>query len=217
MAVNLNVIFAGHARLANLIAGLTDSQTRADSALPGWSRGHVLTHLAEHAKALKRQASYALDGKLVDMYDGGLPRRAADIEAGSSRPASVLVDEVVQSAKDLETTWAAVGPEDWARPVKYRDGTLEGTFLARWREVEIHSADLNLGPVAWSPEFCDYIIDFMAPRVPPGISLVLPDRTLGVGEPVRVAGDLPDIAAWLAGRGDDGVTVTRPTELGPWP
>lgn len=217
MAVNLDVISAGHARLADLITGLTDDQARAASALPGWSRGHVLTHLAEHAKALKRQTEYALDGKLVDMYDGGLPSRAAAIEAGSGRPASALADDVVQSAKELETAWAAVGPDDWTRPVKYRDGTLEGTVLARWREVEIHSADLGLGRVDWSPEFCDYIIGFLSPRVPSDVSVVLPDRVLGEGEPVRVSGDPREIAAWLAGRDHSGVTFSRPLKLDPWP
>ncbi len=208
---------ADHARLADLITGLTDDQARADSALPGWSRGHVLTHLAEHAKALKRQTEYALDGKLVDMYDGGPPSRAAAIQAGSSRPASALVDDVVQSAKELETAWDAVGPNDWERPVTYRNGTLEGIVLARWRELEIHSADLNLGHVDWSPEFCDYIIGFLSPRVPSGVSVALPDRVLGDGEPVHVSGDPREIAAWLAGRDHSGLTFSQPIELGPWP
>ena len=34
------------------IEGLTDDQAREPSLLPGWSRGHVLTHLARNADAM---------------------------------------------------------------------------------------------------------------------------------------------------------------------
>ncbi|WP_173129668.1 maleylpyruvate isomerase family mycothiol-dependent enzyme [Kibdelosporangium persicum] len=218
MAQKIAEVAAGHARLAEIVGTLTDDQARADSALPGWSRGHVLTHVANLARALTRQVEYALDGKLVDVYDGGAEGRAAAIEQGAGRPAAALADDVVQSAKELESAWAAVGPDDWARPVKHRDGTVADTVLVRWREVEIHTADLGLTPVRWSPEFRGHLFGFLSPRIPAGVSLVLPDRTLGEGEPVHVTGDLTDIAAWLAGRDYAGELVfSRPIRLGPWP
>jgi maleylpyruvate isomerase len=37
------------ALLAATAAALTDGQAREASLLPGWSRGHVLTHLARNA------------------------------------------------------------------------------------------------------------------------------------------------------------------------
>ena len=37
---------ASHRRLDEAIAGLTDEQARQPSRLPGWTVGHVLTHLA---------------------------------------------------------------------------------------------------------------------------------------------------------------------------
>ncbi|ALG10857.1 maleylpyruvate isomerase family mycothiol-dependent enzyme [Kibdelosporangium phytohabitans] len=218
MPVRIPEVAAGHVRLATLLTGLTDAAARADSALPGWSRGHVLTHLAELARALTRQVEHALDGKLVDMYDGGQDGRAAAIAKGAGRPARDLADDVVRSAQELETAWSAVGPADWRRPVAYRDGALVDIVLARWREVEIHSADLLLGPVTWSAEFSGYLIGFLATRVPPGTSLVLPGRVVGTGRPVRVTGELADVAAWLAGRSYAGdVSCGEEVRLGPWP
>lgn len=220
MPLRIPEVAAGHARLADLTTGLTETEARGDSALPGWSRGHVLTHLADLARALTRQVEYALDGKQIDMYDGGKEGRAASIEKGAGRAAQDLVDDVLQSAKDLETAWAAVGPDDWERRISYRDGTLVGTVLARWREVEVHSADLLLGPVHWSDEFATYLIEFLARRVPSDVSLLLPDRLVGYGHrnPVKVSGELPDIAAWLAGRSyAANVRLAKEITLDPWP
>jgi len=39
-------------RLTADVCGLTDEQAREQSLLAGWSRGHVLTHLARNADGL---------------------------------------------------------------------------------------------------------------------------------------------------------------------
>ncbi|WP_338146722.1 maleylpyruvate isomerase N-terminal domain-containing protein [Streptomyces boncukensis] len=48
-----------HARLLALLDGLDDTGTARPSALPGWSRGHVVQHLTDNALAFERQARYA--------------------------------------------------------------------------------------------------------------------------------------------------------------
>lgn len=97
------------------------------------------------------------------------------------------------------------------------------TAYARWRETEIHAADLDLGYrcADWSGELATYLLDFLAPRLPDGVALTITPlhRTIGAGTPIAVHGELTDIVAWLAGRTPIGeLTTTAPLpELGPWP
>jgi maleylpyruvate isomerase len=223
-AALVDQVRTSHARLHELIADLTDEQARADSALPDWTRGHVLTHVANHAVAFARQAEYALRGEQVDVYDGGRPARDAGIEAGAGRPAVELVRSVVDANARLEHAWAKAGPDDWSRPVRYRDGVLLDTVWCRWREVEVHAVDCALGyrPSSWPAPFCEHLIDFLRPRVPEGVELTLSatdsDRriVIGAGRAVEVHGQLTDLAAWLASREPDG-PVEGELDLLPWP
>ena len=75
------------------IDGLSDAQAREPSMLPGWSRGHVLTHLARNADAMVNLLTWARTGDETPMYPSR-EQRNADIEAGSGRPASDLVADV---------------------------------------------------------------------------------------------------------------------------
>lgn len=199
---------AGQDRLRALLPALTETSVRAASALPGWSRAHVLAHLEGVGLALARQARYALRGKLIDVYDGGRPGRDAAIEAGHRRGAPVLAEALSEALDEVEASWSAVTADDWRRPVRYRDGTLLDAGLAWWRELEIHTADALLGPSTedWSPAFCGYLVEYLAPRVPAGIRLTLDAEdgpwtwTVGEGKELAVSGRSTDLAAWLAGR-----------------
>lgn len=198
----------GHARLRALLPGLTDEVLRGPSQLPGWSRGHVLTHIEGVGLALARQARYALRGKLIDVYDGGRATRDAAIEAGQRRPVQQLAPALADALDEVEASWSLVGPDDWDRPVRYRDGTLRDAGLAWWRELEIHTADTDLGyrTHEWSVPLCTHLIGFLAPRVPAGyrVTLSATDAEFswahGSGSPLSVEGRLTDLAAWLAGR-----------------
>ena len=66
-----------HARLALTLAGVTDTDARRPSLLPGWSVGHVLTHLARNADSHVRMLEAAAVGEVADQYPGGNERRAA--------------------------------------------------------------------------------------------------------------------------------------------
>ena len=223
-AALVDLVRASHARFHALISDLTDEQARAASALPDWSRGHVITHVANHGFAFARQAEYALQGEQIEVYDGGRPGRNAGIEAGAGRPAAELVRAVAESNERLDELYAKARDDDWARPVRYRDGVLLDTLWCRWREVEVHAVDTSLGyqPSDWSPEFCAHLIEFLTPRVPEGVELMLSPTDgeraflLGGGRSVELRGRLTDLVAWLAGRrhGDlDGELV----DLRPWP
>ena len=143
-------------RLNTLLADLNDETARAASGLPGWSRGHVITHIANFSEAMTRQVEEALQGRLVEMYDGGRPARDAGIEAGAGRPAAELTSHLERATTALVTAWDKVGPDDWTRPVLHRNSNLIAAVDATWRELAIHTVDLDLGvtPASWPPAFC---------------------------------------------------------------
>lgn len=227
--VDLQAAFtAGLARLRGLLTGLDDAALREPSALPGWTRGHVLTHVEGVGLALARQARYALRGRTIEVYDGGRAARDAAIAAGHGRGAAVLAPALAEALDEAEASWAAVGRDDWARPVAYREGTLRTAGLAWWRELEIHTVDalLGAGPGGWPPALCTHLLDFLAVRVPGGVALTLTAVDTGDvwtygapgGTPLAVEGRLTDLAAWLAGRAQEGrLAGDPPPVLGGWP
>jgi maleylpyruvate isomerase len=203
---------AAHERERSLIEGLTDEQVRAASALPGWTRGHVLASRLVFVRAAMRQIENAFTGAQNEFFDGHREGRDAQIEAHAHRSADDLVQAVALSTKALDGEWSRLDGSDWDRLIIYRGpGTLTEVLRASWRESEVHCLDLNLGarPSSWSPEFCAELFDFLASRAPEGVRLELttPEAdtwTLGAGTPVRITGILTDLAAWLAGRKPDG-------------
>ena len=182
-------------RLLEAIDGLTDEQARASSLLPGWTVGHVLTHLARNADSVVRRLDGAARGVIVDQYPGGADGRAADIESGARRPAADLVADVAASCAAVESACDSVPTDAWAnltRGVGGDEVPAHAVVFSRWREVEIHHADLGLGhsPADWPAD----LVDTCLPRVVRS----LPART-----------DPNALLAWSLGRGPA-------PELTPW-
>ena len=189
-----------HARLLATLEGLDDATARSPSRLPGWTVGHVVTHLARNADSLVRMLEGARAGEVADQYEGGLEGRAADIAAGAGRPADELVADLGAAIDRLEAAFQQATPEVWAHGVgRTSSGELcpcaELPFRRR-REVEIHRADLGLGP---GPS--DWPDDYVALELPRELA-ELPDRL--------PAADRKQLLAWLVGRAD------APPELPPW-
>ncbi|NUT73063.1 maleylpyruvate isomerase family mycothiol-dependent enzyme [Pseudarthrobacter sp. C4D7] len=181
---------------------------RAPSTLPGWSRGHLLAHIAGICSALARQVEFGRRGETVALYDGGVDgrNRAIDLAAGHS-----LEEHRTDAAAGLQRALAAfdaLGDDEWQAPIAFRDGVIFDAGLALWRELVIHTADLDAGagPETWNRAFCSHLFDFLVARVPAESRLVLqpvalPPLALGTGgSTVVVSGMVTDIAAWLAGR-----------------
>ncbi|WP_125611618.1 maleylpyruvate isomerase family mycothiol-dependent enzyme [Specibacter cremeus] len=194
--------------LERKIADLADDDVRAATELPDWSRGHVLAHLAGVCNAMARQVEYAVRGEKVEMYDGGMAGRTQAIEMAAGLGAAehrIAVDAALGRALHAFDGLAA---DQWELPISYRGGVVRDGGLALWRELVIHLSDLDVGrgPETWSKEFCLYLVDFLAARVPGGsrfklLPLGLPAQAIGGGEnTVSISGMLTDIAAWLAGR-----------------
>ncbi|SFD68785.1 maleylpyruvate isomerase [Actinopolyspora alba] len=220
----LDPVREGHHRLLDLVSELETSDLREPSGLPGWSRAHVVAHLAHNAIALANMTSAAGRGELVDPYPDG--DRDEAIERDAAQDAIGLVQQTATAHAQLEIVWDSVAEQDWQRPVRLRDGTVAGLVSCRWRELEIHTVDLDLGhtELEWSPEFCEHTIDFLLPRLE-GTGVVLApsdlERTWEIGDsPTRkIEGSCASLACWLAGRtpqrlpSGDGPLP----ELGPWP
>lgn len=214
-----------HRSLERLVAGLSDQQVAEASALPGWSRGHVLAHLADNARMFARLAEHALRGELVAGYDGGVEERDAIIEAKAGLDAAGHRAQLAAHTARLEASWARATDADWGRPVTFRDADLAATVFARWREAWIHMVDLALDvrPSDWPEDLAEHAIDFLLGRLPAGTRLRAEDvdRQWSVGggpTGAVVTGGVRDLAAWLAGR-TPGVAPAAEElpALGPWP
>ena len=141
---------ASHQRLLQALEGLTDEHCRQPSILTGWSRGHVLSHLANNAYSHLRMFEAASRGEETEQYEGGKPTRDAQIESWSSLSAHELVGHVRASIYALEGAWASATPTTWTGfGVKSHAGggrvAITDLILMRWCETEVHSSDLNHG------------------------------------------------------------------------
>src|SRR5215813_11810747 len=87
--VTLAEVEAASERLAATVAKLTDEDVRAPSRLPGWTRGHVLAHLARNADSLVNLLTWARTGTETRMY-GSPAERDGGIEARSEEHTSEL-------------------------------------------------------------------------------------------------------------------------------
>ncbi|WP_431047899.1 maleylpyruvate isomerase family mycothiol-dependent enzyme [Streptomyces sp. P1-3] len=219
-----------HARVLELVDQLDDQRKDAASALPGWNRGHVLQHLVDNARAFERQALAALQGELIDMYDGGQAERDRSIDQGAARPLAELREDLKLAQRALVDAWSRLTAADWQRTVRFRHARVLDTALARWREAEIHAVDLAVGyrPQDWPRDFALHALDFLSDRAPVSTRLLLRATDdefaqalgTGTGTTVEVSGAVRDLAAWMAGRSTDGhLDTTGPhlPELGPWP
>ncbi|MDQ0962649.1 maleylpyruvate isomerase [Streptomyces sp. B4I13] len=201
-------------RLLNALAGRDDASVAEPSRLPGWSRGHVLAHLARNADAL------------VNVFEGrpmyaDAQVRDADIERDASRPLPVQLADVRESAARFQA--AASAPADWSRTVELRNGVVDAAArvpFRRWVEVELHAVDLGIGyeledlPAEFTVRETEFLAERFAghPDVPP-TRLTDGTRAWRTGrkadEPeVTVTGTPADLLGWLAGRRDGaGLTI----------
>jgi maleylpyruvate isomerase len=194
---------------------LDDAAVRSASLLPGWTRGHVLTHVARNADALSNVAGSAVTGEITPMYPS-VEQRDAEIEAGAHRSASDLEADVESSAERLLSQLAAV-PEDRVdlEVPSGRGPTIAVSHVpwVRTREVVYHHIDLGAGYT-----FADVPDSLLRkglsecpPRLAhasPGVTAVVTfsdgsEEEVVVGDgTVSVRGAAADVLAWLTGRGD---------------
>ncbi len=73
--------------------------------MPGWTIGHVLTHLARNADGHTRRLEGALRGEDLPRYPGGSAQRETDISDGAARPPGELFEDTSVAQLKLELAW----------------------------------------------------------------------------------------------------------------
>lgn len=143
MRRDLDGVSAAHDRLLRRLTQVYDTEPdvlrpERTSLLPGWTVGHVLTHLARNADSH------------VDMLAGrpqypDAAHRDTAIAHGARRPTDELLADLASSVADLAQAWAS--HDSWDHSVWTASGPRPAaqTPLLRWREVEWHTVDLDIG------------------------------------------------------------------------
>jgi maleylpyruvate isomerase len=209
-----------------------DAAVREPSLLPGWTRGHVLTHLARNAEAVVRLLTWAATGEENQMY-ASADARDAEIERGAGRTAAELVADVRETSERFAVQAARLSPEQWNNEIEgRRGGKQQAAWLPWWRleEILIHHVDLRVAysPAHWPEYFTEPELALIAARFSnpvftaesPSFRLLSEDEdgtddhvytVLAApddGQVPEVRGPSAALVAWLIGRSNgDGLNV----------
>jgi maleylpyruvate isomerase len=215
LAATLPWMRAGTDYLLAHLGRLTNEELRAPSRLPGWTRAHVVAHIARNAEALTRLATWARTGVETPMY-GSRGQRAREIEETARRPADILRAEIPDTAAALERALHAV--TNWEYPVRSALGRAIPVTEVPWmriREVWLHAVDLGTG--ATVSDFPVGVVNLLLDDVTaglsakpdcPSVSLVPTDRDRtwqlrpSDDTATTVEAAAADLAGWLTGRAD---------------
>jgi maleylpyruvate isomerase len=184
-----------------------DSAVTEPSLLPGWSRGHLLTHLARHADAMVNLFTWVSTGVPTPAYPSP-QARAEGIEAGAGRPLEAQLADLRAASARLTALAHDLPADRWAVQLPLDHGPQVAARIPwrRLREVEVHHVDLAAGysPADWPESFAHRLLHDVADSLP-GVDLTLHvdglghAMTLGAGGPV-ITGSAANLAAWLSGR-----------------
>ncbi|WP_406112148.1 maleylpyruvate isomerase family mycothiol-dependent enzyme [Kitasatospora purpeofusca] len=209
--------------LLRTVAGIGAEAVAGPSALPGWTRGHVLAHLARNADSLVNLLDGARTGTDIPQYPSP-EARDRDIEEGAPRPVDEQLADLRASGARFGAAAALLPDGAWAAEVKHRSGAVfPAAEIPRRRlaEVEYHHVDLDAGytPAHWPEEFAVTEFRQLAEKLagPAGAGLpaaellaveLLAEDTaeravIGAGTPaLTVEGPVRALLAWLSGRSD---------------
>jgi maleylpyruvate isomerase len=206
--------------LLRTAADLDPAVVTTPSRLPGWTVGHVLTHVARNADKFTRQLNGARTGVAVEGYAPG--QRDRDIDEGAARPLRDQIEDLRAAHDRFADAAAAMPAHAWTVPIE-PGLSAGGVPWARLREVEVHHVDLGQGytPADWSDAFALRLLREVSTGVDDVPAMIL--RPYGIDHPITigssasapvVGGPTKSLAAWLTGRGDGAdLTVSPDGEL----
>jgi maleylpyruvate isomerase len=215
-------------RLVRTVDALPDEELTRPTTLPGWTRAHVVAHLALNAEALAEVLRGIVEGEDVPMY-ASQEERDADIEKLAGEDAAAVRERLLASTTLFQEAAMAVPEDGWAG--EFRRLSSGGQIIPRrqipamrLREVEIHHADLGAGygPGDWPEPFLDDLFERVVQDREGGPPMLLrtPDGDVPVsgGHGPVVSGSRADLAWWLLGRGTGAGLEADPElpVLGPW-
>ena len=191
---------AAHRRLLDDLDRLLEADqldVTAPSALPGWSVGHVITHVTNSGDGHALIFEAAERGEVGRQYPHGLEGREADIEAGAPRPAAAQVAGLRASIERLEALWATSSWVGSGIVAMGAEVPLADVPFFRLREAAIHHVDLRIGfgfddlPPPYVRLDVHRLEMLWKARQPMGLTQ-LPAAALALSPPARLA--------WLMGR-----------------
>ena len=201
-------------RLVLTVDALAEHDWTAPSLLPGWTRAHVVAHLALNGEAFAGAVGGVLRGERVPMYVSD-QRRDGDIETLATAPPAELRGRLVAAVEAADAALVALGEAPAAVSDTVIDRTPDGDRhfpvsqigTMRLRELEIHHVDLGSGysPADWPAEFTETLLASTLERHQGSVDaeVVATDldrrHRLGAGGPT-VSGPAHGLAWWLTGR-----------------
>jgi maleylpyruvate isomerase len=144
-------------RLLGTARIITEPDLRAASLLPGWTRAHVLAHVARGADATRQLLVGVRSGQDRSGF-ASAEAWQADIEYRAGLRAKELADDLAGSAMALRTVARQLPDERWWHPVLIPGSAsfpAAELLVRRLVEVELHHCDLGAGytPADWPPAF----------------------------------------------------------------
>ncbi len=226
--VTAELVAAETERVVATAASFRNDAVLAPSLCAGWSRGHVLAHLARNADALARVCDVALTGTPGTMYDTP-ESRDADIAAGARRSAHEHATDIRDSAARLADRLAALRPEHAEVRVERTPGGFPIPVgmvpFMRLRELVFHHVDLDAGfTFADAPEelvalfLRDAANRLSKEDTPPSLRITTAEGdayTIGDGA-TSVTGPRAAVLTWLARGHTDGVDFDGPVPTLPF-
>jgi maleylpyruvate isomerase len=199
----------GQRMFADTVAALDHAAWSRPSLLPGWTRRHVIAHVAANADALGNLVHWAATGEPTPMY-ASPTQRADDIEAGARLSPTQLRNWLGRSANGLDAAMSELTPASWNVEIVTAQGRQLPASVIPWlraREVFVHTVDLNHGV-----SFADLPADFLQ---------ALRDDVVAKRGEVPVSPDavpLDQALAYLTGRPHQlaSITGTEFPQLPPW-
>lgn len=213
---------AATARLLSTVNSLPDADWAAPSHCAGWSRAHVIAHLALNAEGLAGVLRGIAEGRPRTMYTSN-DDRDRDIEEMATEPPDRLRERLRSAAAAFDAALAASGPVPEGTTFERTPGgqvmPADVVPMLRLREVEIHHADLDAGygwadwPLETARSFLDRDVrHYQGPE----LTLAPTDHparwTVGDAgeEAVVVSGPIGALAWWSTGR-DPGAVLSSST------
>lgn len=215
LASRLSWMHDGTRLFFDALATVPDAELAGRSRLPGWSRAHVVSHVARNADALGNLLHWARTGVETPMYPSR-EARAADIEAGVRRPPDEVRADAAHAAQRLADAVRTLPEAAWGRDVRTAAGRAVPAAEVPWmrvREVWVHAVDLDAGvgfdvvPAELAQALLDDALGSLARR--PETSALHVRCTddgrawqLGDGSSGDVRGSYTQLLSWALGRRD---------------
>lgn len=134
----------GTAFFARKLNELGDDDLWGASARPGWTRRHLIAHVAYHARALAHVVEGVRTGAPVPMYPSAAARDG-DIARGATLPARALRHLFDHAVKHLDVEWRDLPDAGWGASVTLIEGTTAPVCdLPQWRAGELWQGALDL-------------------------------------------------------------------------